>query len=62
MFFRYQTTPGRPKSLPSLIDGVLKVHLARNQKVKIQKVELEPDASDQKRNDHYNSSGWGINE
>ena len=50
------------KVTAELNDGVLRVHLARNQKAKPQQVELEADASDQSRNDQYNSLGRGINE
>ncbi|MGA2867024.1 MAG: Hsp20/alpha crystallin family protein [Verrucomicrobiota bacterium] len=43
-------------------DGVLAVHLAKNEKTRPQQVEVEAAAYDQIPNHHYHSSGWGINE
>ena len=43
-------------------DGVLKVHLARNEKAEPQQMEAEATSEGQIRNDRDCSSGWGINE
>ena len=43
-------------------DGVLKVHLARNEKAGLRQVEPETATSKQSLNPNQLSSGWGINE
>ena len=43
-------------------DGVLKVHLAKNENARPQQAKLEAVAYGLISNHHYYSSGWGLNE
>jgi len=52
----------RSEATAEFRDGVLTVHLAKNEKGKPQQVEAEAAAYDRIPNQQDGSSGWGINE